>query len=290
MSTQELKAALLDTLYGTERGLAASSDTRAEVSELVTQLEARNPTPEPNEARGKLSGAWRLVYTSNSELLALLALGRLPLLSVGEITQQIDGTAMTVENRVELIAPLSKTSLSATASFEVRSPKLLQVKFEEGRLATPELLGEVSLPSSVEIAGQLVDLAPLQAALRPIEDPLRSALSQLGGLLSGAPPLTVPLSRARRSSTWLLNTYLDDSLRVTRGDRGSVYVLVKDAPGGAAGDGSTAGAAPDWEALEELEPPSALGSDPLVEPSAVIEGGGSNGSSAGSSVASGGSP
>eukprot|EP00887_Chlorella_sp_A99_P006433 scaffold3.g6433.t1 len=246
---RELKVALLDTLYGTERGLAASSDTRAEVSELVTQLEARNPTPEPNEARGKLSGAWRLVYTSNSELLALLALGRLPLLSVGEITQQARRRG-------------------------VRSPKLLQVKFEEGRLATPELLGEVSLPSSVEIAGQLVDLAPLQ----------------LGGLLSGAPPLTVPLSRARRSSTWLLNTYLDDSLRVTRGDRGSVYVLVKDAPGGAAGDGSTAGAAPDWEALEELEPPSALGSDPLVEPSAVIEGGGSAGSSAGSSVASGGSP
>lgn len=49
------------------------------------QLEARNPTPEPNDARELLSGAWRLAYTSNSELIALLALGRLPLVTVGEV-------------------------------------------------------------------------------------------------------------------------------------------------------------------------------------------------------------
>ena len=70
------------------------------------QLEARNPTPEPNEARAALGGAWRLAYTSNSELIALLALGRLPLVSVGEISQTIDPAGQTVENRVELQAPL----------------------------------------------------------------------------------------------------------------------------------------------------------------------------------------
>ena len=118
-SVQELKSVLLDSFYGTERGLSASSDTRAEVSELVSQLEARNPTPQPNEALGKLSGTWRLVYTSNSDLIALLALGRLPLISVGEITQSVDGTAGTVENRIQLLAPFSKTELSAKASFEV---------------------------------------------------------------------------------------------------------------------------------------------------------------------------
>lgn len=70
------------------------------------QLEARNPTPEPNEARAALGGAWRLAYTSNSELIALLALGRLPLVEVGEISQTIDPMGQTVENRVELQAPL----------------------------------------------------------------------------------------------------------------------------------------------------------------------------------------
>lgn len=70
------------------------------------QLEALNPTPEPNEARQALGGTWRLAYTSNSELVALLALARLPLVRVGEITQSIDPMGQTVENRVELEAPL----------------------------------------------------------------------------------------------------------------------------------------------------------------------------------------
>ncbi|KAL4458619.1 hypothetical protein ABPG75_013484 [Micractinium tetrahymenae] len=300
----ELKMALLDSFWGTDRGLAASSDSRAEINELITQLEARNPTPEPNEARAALGGTWRLAYTSNSELIALLALGRLPLVTVGEVTQSVDPLGMTVENRVELEAPLSKTALSATASFEVRSPKLLQVKFEEGRVSTPQLLSDLALPSSLELLGQQIDLTPVQSALQPVEGPLRSALGTLGGLLSGLPDLRIPLSSTPTASSWLLNTYLDDSLRITRGDGGSVFVLVRDG----SSDGSDAwasGAAAmntgDWEAMEDQDPlPSssagasvaaakvAAASEAsgetvvVVEPSAVIEEGqegghGSNG-------------
>ncbi|EFN54311.1 hypothetical protein CHLNCDRAFT_11571, partial [Chlorella variabilis] len=221
-----LKMALLDSFWGTDRGLAASSDSRAEINELITKagrcrsLEALNPTPEPNEARQALGGTWRLAYTSNSELVALLALARLPLVRVGEITQSIDPMGQTVENRVELEAPLSKTSLSATATFEVRSSKLLQVSFEEGRVATPQLLADLQLPASLDLLGQQIDLAPLQG-------PLRSALGTLGGLLSQVPDLRIPVRNVQASS-WLLNTYLDDSLRITRGDGGSVFVLVRD--------------------------------------------------------------
>ena len=41
---------LLDSLYGTERGLSVSSELRGEISELITQLEAANPDDNPNEA------------------------------------------------------------------------------------------------------------------------------------------------------------------------------------------------------------------------------------------------
>ncbi len=34
----ELKMALLDSFWGTERGLSASSDSRAEINELITQV------------------------------------------------------------------------------------------------------------------------------------------------------------------------------------------------------------------------------------------------------------
>lgn len=47
-----VQAALLDSLYGTERGLSARSEVRAEINELISQLESRNPTPSPTEVRG----------------------------------------------------------------------------------------------------------------------------------------------------------------------------------------------------------------------------------------------
>ena len=55
-----LKKALVDSFYGTDRGLKATSETRAEIVELITQLEAKNPTPAPTEALTLLNGKWIL--------------------------------------------------------------------------------------------------------------------------------------------------------------------------------------------------------------------------------------
>lgn len=55
-----LKKALVDSFYGTNRGLKATSETRAEIVELITQLEAKNPTPAPTEALTLLNGKWIL--------------------------------------------------------------------------------------------------------------------------------------------------------------------------------------------------------------------------------------
>ena len=41
----ELKAALIDSFWGTERGLAASSDTRAEINELISQARSQAVPP-----------------------------------------------------------------------------------------------------------------------------------------------------------------------------------------------------------------------------------------------------
>lgn len=47
-----------------------------------------------------LNGTWTLQYTSNSELSGLLALSRLPFVSVETIQQIIDTGTMTAENKV----------------------------------------------------------------------------------------------------------------------------------------------------------------------------------------------
>lgn len=49
------QAQLLDSLFGTERGLSASSEVRAEINELITQLEAKNPNPSLPEVRISIS-------------------------------------------------------------------------------------------------------------------------------------------------------------------------------------------------------------------------------------------
>lgn len=48
----------------------------------------------------QLDGEWRLIYTSSSPLISILALSRLPLVKVGDIFQKIDSTTQTVENKV----------------------------------------------------------------------------------------------------------------------------------------------------------------------------------------------
>lgn len=62
--------------------------------------------------------------------------------------------------------PFASTAFSTKASIDVRSPKLLNVKFEEGTIGTPQLLEGVELPSSVTLMGQTVDLRPVQVVHR----------------------------------------------------------------------------------------------------------------------------
>ena len=56
------------------------------------------------QAERKLDGQWKLVYTSNSELFGLLALSRLPFVMIGDITQTVQASTLTVENKVMPVA------------------------------------------------------------------------------------------------------------------------------------------------------------------------------------------
>jgi hypothetical protein len=265
MSADELKRALLDSFFGAERGLSAGVETRAEVAELLAQLEASRPPPEdPEEALRLLDGEWRLAYTSGSELLAVLALGRLPGVTVGDITQAIDTRRRTFENSAEVSAlsgAAGTTRLTAKATFEPLSARRIAVRFESGGATAPRLSGALPfledggglLPSVLALpgGGPTLDLSPLRPALAPLEEGARAALALVGGLLERAPDLEVPIPGGGGNSalagalgglglglggggggggpgrTWLVTTYLDSDLRVSRGDGGGVFVMQK---------------------------------------------------------------
>lgn len=221
--TEKLKKALVDSFYGTDLGLKATSETRAEIVELITQLEAKNPNPAPTDALTLLNGKWILAYTSFAGLFPLLSSGTLPLVKVEEISQTIDTLNFTVQNSVQFAGPLATTSISTNAKFDVRSPKRVQIKFEEGIIGTPQLTDSLEIPENVELLGQKIDLTPFKGILTSVQDTASSVVKTI----SSRPPLKIPISNSNAQS-WLLTTYLDEELRISRGDGGSVFVLIKE--------------------------------------------------------------
>ncbi|CAH2071529.1 unnamed protein product [Thlaspi arvense] len=221
--TERLKRLLADSLYGTDRGLTAASETRAEISELITQLESKNPNPAPNEALFLLNGKWILAYTSFVGLFPLLSRRISPFVKVDEISQTIDSESFTVQNSVRFAGPLATTSISTNAKFEVRSPKRVQIKFEQGVIGTPQLTDSIEIPEFVEVLGQKIDLNPIRGLLTSVQD----TASSVARTISSQPPLKFSLP-GDNAQSWLLTTYLDKDLRISRGDGGSVFVLFKE--------------------------------------------------------------
>ncbi|XP_022738173.1 plastid lipid-associated protein 3, chloroplastic-like [Durio zibethinus] len=217
----DLKRCLVDTVYGTELGFRAGPEVRAEVLELVNQLEAVNPTGAPVEAAQLLDGNWILLYTAFSELLPLLAAGATPLLKVKSISQTIDTGSLSIVNSTTLSGPLADFSFSASATFEVRTPSRIQVEFKEGTLQPPEIKPSIDLPADMDVFGQKISLLPLQQSLNPLQD----LMANISRTISGQPPLKIPIP-GDRSRSWLLITYLDEDLRISRGD-GGLFVLAK---------------------------------------------------------------
>lgn len=82
--------------------------------------------------------------------------------------------------------PLSRTAFSTTASFEARSPKRVQLKFEQGRIATPQLLADIDLPASLSVMGQTVDLGQVRSLLQPAAEQVKGIIEQVGGWLGWA--------------------------------------------------------------------------------------------------------
>ncbi|XP_042410079.1 probable plastid-lipid-associated protein 3, chloroplastic [Zingiber officinale] len=123
---RDLKRCLVDSLYGKELGLRKTLEDRAEILELVNQLEAANPTKAPTEAPDLLDGNWILLYTAFAELSPLLAMGATPFLKVKRISEVIDSKTLEVVNATTLSSPFATFSFSSTTSFEVQTSSRIQ--------------------------------------------------------------------------------------------------------------------------------------------------------------------
>lgn len=96
------------------------------------------------------------------------------------------------------------------------------MKFVKGILQPPEILSDVNLPENIDVFGQKIELSSLQGVLKPVQQ----AAASIAGVISGQPPLKVAIP-GEGSSSWLLTSFLDKDLRISRGD-GGLFILVKE--------------------------------------------------------------
>ncbi|XGV95728.1 MAG: PAP/fibrillin family protein [Leptolyngbya sp. BL-A-14] len=190
------KAALLEAIAGTNRGLLANDRDHQAIAVAIAQLEDRNPTPRPIETPSLLNGDWRLLYTTSQELLGI---DRVPLAKLGQIYQCIRVADKKVYNIAEISGlPYLDGLVSVVARFSPASDRRVDVKFERAVIGLTRLIGYQSPDRFIQ----------------DIEAGKKFAAIDFG-------------IENRDRQGWLDITYLDDDLRIGRGNEGSVFVLSK---------------------------------------------------------------
>ncbi|NEN94605.1 MAG: fibrillin, partial [Moorea sp. SIO3I7] len=184
------KAELLEAIAGKNRGLLASKTDKTAILAAVTQLEGRNPTPRPLEAQDLLDGNWRLLYTTSQELLNL---DGFPLVQLGQIYQCVRTSDTKIYNIAELSGiPYLEGVVSVCASFEPVSQCRVNVRFERSIIGLQSFLSYSSANDFIE---------QIEAGKK-------------------FPAIDFPINRDNQQG-WLEITYLDDDLRIGRGNQGS---------------------------------------------------------------------
>jgi len=192
------KAALLTAIAGLNRGILANPTEKRTVDELAQALEAVNPTPDPLNAPDQLSGNWRLIYTSSK---ALLGLDRAPLVKLGQVYQCVRPAEQTIINIAELYGlPYLEGLVSVVAQFEPipEETARVRVKFQRSIIGLRQLL-EYRNPD------QFINQLDSRKTFLGLDFKLNSEEQQ----------------------GWLDITYLDEDLRLGRGNEGSLFILSK---------------------------------------------------------------
>ena len=191
------KAELLEAIAGKNRGLLANEIDNVRVLSAIQQLEDTNPTPNPLEAKDLLQGDWRLLYTTSK---GILGLDRFPLFKLGQIYQCIRVSEAKVYNIAEIIGiPMLEGLVSVAATFEPVSESRVNVIFERSIIGLQRLFS-YNTPEKF---------------IQQIESGKKFF------------PLDFKIERGEQQG-WLEITYLDEDMRVGRGNEGNVFVLTKE--------------------------------------------------------------
>ena len=194
MTSTTRKANLLQAIAPVNRGLNMSEDQRKAIFSAVAYLEELNPTPAPTQSPELLDGNWLLLFTTSQELLGI---DRFPFYKLGNIYQCLRVTEGKIFNIAEIKGlPLLGGLVSVCANFSVVNEKRVKVNFERLVAGSQTLVGYQDVNSFI--------------------DTLRSPKKLLA--------IDFQIKREDQKG-WLETTYLDQDLRIGRGNEGNLFVL-----------------------------------------------------------------
>ncbi|WJZ86393.1 hypothetical protein VitviT2T_005852 [Vitis vinifera] len=182
-----VKADLYQAVQGINRGVfGVPSAKKSEIEALVKLLESQNPTPEPTLNLDKVNGWWKLVYSTITILGSKRTkLGLRNFITLGDFLQIIDVEEAKAVNVIK---------------FNARGFNFLN--------------GELKIEASFKIASKSrVDIKYDSSTITP--DKLMNVFKQNYDLLLGI----------FNPEGWLEITYLDDSMRIGRDDKGNLFIL-----------------------------------------------------------------
>lgn len=203
--SSEQKRTLLSLVAGTARGAAEPDGRRKEIIEAFEALEQRNPTAAPVQSE-LLKGDWELLWTSSESILGSnrpFFLQPLPEKPILQFLDPAEGVARNLEDtmlgRNTVDAEITPLTREGRDKFASKLDNFLFFKYGAEEKAGGTYLPEVELErTTVGVRFKKFTILGLLAITAP---------EQATGILEV--------------------TYLDDELRLSRGDRGNLFVLRK---------------------------------------------------------------
>jgi hypothetical protein len=191
------KETLFEAIAPVNRGLEITAAQKQAIFAAIAYMEESNPTPKPTESGELLSGNWRLLFTTSRDLLGF---DRLPGIKLGQIYQCVRASEAKIYNVAEIYGlPFLEGLVSVCASFTPVSERRVNVKFERSVLGLQRLVGYKNIDEFIQVLQSGKKLRAIDFEIKP-----------------------------RDRQGWLETTYLDQDLRIGRGNEGSVFVLRKD--------------------------------------------------------------
>ena len=257
-TVEQRKRRLVQLCARTDRGKSATPEVAAEIESIVAALEAVNPTKDPAVNKELISGKWSLLYTGAS---AEDAAKRAELEgAIGSALTEVSGSSGNVAKKRNDdddddddddegssskggggggggggekekggdAKPMGRTISTFSGDAVDNRGNFQDIDAFKGEVLNRAELAIFRVPLEVEIVASCepVDPRATGGESRRLAVAFRKVRLTLGSL----PTLAIPLgwvNDGRGPEGWLDTTYLDDDMRLGRGDKGSTFVTVR---------------------------------------------------------------